>query len=125
MERRQHNRKTVPAILLQDEYLKDNVRPCAVYRKYLHQFQNQILWQLPEYEAAMIDRWAGGVYLFPIPNDLKELMLAHFHYFYLDGMRKSMFDENFQRFRSEVKNPVLARPIVQLQEELVNLESQK
>lgn len=85
----------------------------------------QYLSQLPEYEAAMIDRWAGGVYLFPIPNDLKELMLAHFHYFYLDGMRKSMFDENFQRFRSEVKNPVLARPIVQLQEELVNLESQK
>lgn len=85
----------------------------------------QYLSQLPEYEAALIDRWAGGVYLVPIPNDLKELMLAHFHYFCLDGMRKAMFAENFQRFQSEVKNPVLARPVVQLQEELVELENQK
>ena len=85
----------------------------------------QYLSQLPEYEAALIDRWAGGVYLFPLPDDLKELMLAHFHYFCLDGMRKAMFVENFQRFQSEVKNPVLARPVVQLQEELVDLENQK
>lgn len=85
----------------------------------------QYLSQLPEYEAALIDRWAGGVYLFPLPDDLKELMLAHFHYFCLDGMRKAMFVENFQRFQSEVRNPVLARPVVQLQEELVDLENQK
>ena len=81
--------------------------------------------QLPEYEAASIERWAGRAYVVPVPKDLKEVMLAHSYYFCLNGMRKAMFPENFRHFQSEMTNLTLARPVVQLQEELVELEKRK
>ena len=78
----------------------------------------------PEYEAALIDRWCGGMKLVPMPDDLKELMYAFYHYFYLDGSRKAMHEQNMLRFLSLVKNPAIARPVVELQEKYVALAKQ-
>ena len=75
----------------------------------------------PSYEAALIERWCGGVGLVSMPEDLKQLMYAYYHYFYLDGSRKAMHEDNVARFRSWVKNPTLAEPVLQYQERLVKL----
>lgn len=75
----------------------------------------------PLYEAALIERWCGGIGLVSMPDDLKELMYAYYHYFYLDGSRKAMHEDNVARFRSWVKNPTLAEPVLQYQERLVKL----
>ena len=48
-------------------------------------------------------------------------MYAYYHYFYLDGSRKAMHEDNVVRFRSWVKNPTLAEPVLQYQERLVKL----
>lgn len=74
-----------------------------------------------DYEAALIDRWCGGIELVPMPSDLKELMYASYHYFYLNGSQKAMFEENMNRFHSLVKNPAIARPVVELQAKFVEL----
>lgn len=76
----------------------------------------------PAYEAALIDRWCGGIGLVSaMPDDLKQLMYAHYHYFHLDGSRKAMHAENVERFRGRVKNPALAAPVLRLQEKLADL----
>ena len=75
----------------------------------------------PQYEAALIERWCGGVGLVPMPEDMKELMYAYYHYYYLDGSRKAMHEDNLARFRLWVKNPTLAEPVLQLQEKYVEL----
>lgn len=75
----------------------------------------------PKYEAALVDRWCGGVGLVSMPDDLKELMYAYCHYFYLDGSRKAMHKDNLARFSSWVKNPAVATPVLQLQEKLETL----
>ena len=77
--------------------------------------------QRPDYEAALIDRWCGGIELVPMPADLKELMYAFYHYFYLNGSQKAMFEENMKRFHSLVKNPAIARPVIELQAKFVEL----
>ena len=59
-----------------------------------------------------------------MPDDLKELMYAFYHYFYLDGSRKAMHEQNMLRFHSLVKNPAIARPVVELQEKYVALAKQ-
>ena len=84
----------------------------------------EVLINDPEYEAALIDRWCGGMKLVPMPDDLKELMYAFYHYFYLDGSRKAMHEQNMLRFLSLVKNPTIARPVVELQEKYVALAKQ-
>ena len=81
----------------------------------------EALIQTPEYEAALIDRWSGGIELVPMPTDLKELMYAFYHYEYLNGSQKAMFQENMLRFHSLVKNEDIARPVVALQEKFVAL----
>ena len=77
--------------------------------------------QNADYEAALIDRWCGGIELVPMPADLKELMYAYYHYFYLNGSQKAMFEENMNRFHSLVKNPAIARPVVELQKKFLEL----
>lgn len=84
----------------------------------------EVLINDPEYEAALIDRWCGGMKLVSMPDDLKELMYAFYHYFYLDGSRKAMHEQNMLRFHSLVKNPAIARPVVELQEKYVALAKQ-
>ena len=84
----------------------------------------EVLINDPEYEAALIDRWCGGMELVPMPDDLKELMYAFYHYFYLDGSRKAMHEQNMRRFLSLVKNQDIARPVVELQQKYVELEKQ-
>jgi thiol-disulfide isomerase/thioredoxin len=84
----------------------------------------EVLINDPEYEAALIDRWCGGMELVPMADDLKELMYAFYHYFYLDGTRKAMHEQNMRRFLSLVKNQDIARPVVELQQKYVELEKQ-
>ena len=84
----------------------------------------EVLINDPAYETALIDRWCGGMELVPMPDDLKELMYAFYHYYYLDGSRKAMHEQNMRRFLSLVKNPTIARPVVKLQEKYVALAKQ-
>ncbi|MBR5204681.1 MAG: hypothetical protein IKW32_05615, partial [Bacteroidaceae bacterium] len=84
----------------------------------------EVLINDPEYESALIDRWCGGMELVPMPDDLKELMYAFYHYFYLSGSQKAMHEENMLRFHSLVKNPAIARPVVELQKKFVELAKQ-
>ena len=84
----------------------------------------EVLINDPEYESALIDRWCGGMKLVPMPDDLKELMYAFYHYFYLSGSQKAMHEENMLRFLSLVKNPAIARPVVELQKKFVALAKQ-
>ena len=84
----------------------------------------EVLIQMPEYEAALIGRWSGGVEMVSMPADLKELMYAYYYYFYLNGSQKAMYNENMQRFHSLVKNADIARPVLELQEKFVELAKQ-
>lgn len=81
----------------------------------------EVLVHRPDYEAALINRWCGGIELVPMPDDLKELMYAFYHYFYLNGSQKALFEENMTHFHSLVKNLAIARPVIELQEKFVEL----
>lgn len=70
----------------------------------------------PAYEAALIDQYCGGLDIVSVPSDLKELMIAYYHHWCLDGMRKPLAEANVERFRSLVKNPDIARPVLELQQ---------
>lgn len=71
---------------------------------------------LPEYESAVLSQNCGGLDAVPVPGDMKELMTAYYHYWCLNGMRKPLAEVNVARFRQQVKNPDLARPVLELQQ---------
>ena len=76
----------------------------------------KVLSSLPEYESAVISQNCGGLDAVSMSGDMKELMTAYYYYWCLDGMRKPFAEVNVARFRQQVKNPDLARPVLELQQ---------
>lgn len=130
----QHQQEAAPNMMMLFDYIKENKGVTLTKEQQMdYEYLNSpeisralseaadALRQNPAYEAALIERWYGGVELVSMPDDLKELMYAFYHYFHLNHGRVAMCEENYLRFHSLVKNPVIARPVVQLQEKLAEL----